>query len=179
MTSTYDLTTCTACDTDPNCPAEFSLTTLQFGGQQIKSGHILDGNQVTQITGTIKNPSSVSGYSVLKCYSGSHSLKATSGNKSNSSIGAGWETITFDLSSDPWDVVVDDYFLVSTDTGSTMKLRYTNQNCMANTNGMEQYDSGTPVALSTYDWIGTATYTGSSPSSGGTLLPPPPAMVRL
>lgn len=177
--TTYEWTTCSACTPgSPNwCPTDFSLTTLQWGGQEILTGHTLVGQEVTEITGTIKNPSSVSGNSVLKCYSSSHVLKATSVEVSNSTIGTSYETVTFDLSADPWTVAVDDYFLVSTDTGSTMKIQYTNQSCMSSTNGMEQYDSGTPAAISVYDWLGTATY-GSAPVSSGTRLPPPPLIAR-
>ena len=156
--------------------SDFSLKTDQAGGARILASNTLIGQTVTSISGQLKNPSSISGTSVLKCYSTGDVLKATSDTINNTSITVGYGTVTF--SNFSWTVVADDYFLVSTDTGSTMRILMSTNDpvCSAYTNAME--DKGTPADIPSYDWIGTAVY-GVEPVVAPTFLTPPIAVVHL
>ena len=143
--------TWTSCGTD----SDNSLKTDWFVGARILASNTLVGTTVIAITGSLKNPSSISGTCVLKCYASDNTLKATSATVNNSSIGTGYGTVTFDTFS--WSVVAGDYFLVSTDTGSSMKILYSVDICSAYTN-INTYNGVTHFNYPQYDWVGTATY---------------------
>jgi len=137
--------------------SDFSLkaSPFQAGGAEVTSPHVLADTRITEITGLLKNPSSVSGTCVLKWYSSGGVLKATSDTVNNSSIGGDYESVTFTI--DIEQTATNDYFLVTTDTGTSMRIKMSTESCESNTNAVE--DKGAGVSdLPDYDWIGTATY---------------------
>ena len=144
--STY---TWSACDST----GDSSLRTTISIGARLKAGNSTIGGTITAITCDIKNPSAISGTCVLKCYNGDDSPKGgndTSDTVNNNTIGTGYQTVTFDNFS--WTVVAEDYFLISTDTGSSMKIFWSLESCNADTNVMENTGD-----IADYDFIGTAT----------------------
>jgi len=131
---------------------DMSLNYNLFIGARLKAGNTLIDQTVTVITCNLKNPSSIGGNSVLRCYATDGTLKATSATVANSSIGTGYQTVTFEDFS--WTVVADDYFLIDPSAGTSMKIFASLEDCNADTNIME----GTSD-IADYDFIGTATYT--------------------
>ena len=139
--------TWSACDSTGDMSLNYNL----FIGARLKNGNTLIDKTITVITCNLKNPSSITGTSVLKCYATDGTLKATSDTVANSTIGTGYQTVTFDNFS--WAVVVEDYFLISPSTGSSMKIFASLEDCNADTNIMENTSD-----IADYDFIGTATY---------------------
>ena len=142
--------TWSACDSTGDMSLNYNL----FIGARLKDGNTLIGKTITVITCNLKNPASIGGTCVLKCYNEDNDLKGgadTSDTVANSTIGTGYQTVTFDNFS--WTVAEDDYFLISPSTGTSMKIFASLEDCNADTNIME----GTSD-IADYDFIGTATY---------------------